>query len=308
MSAWAGAGAFLGVGWGVFRDYPFTLWSSLTAVLVGVLCAYLGVYLVLRRWSLLGDVLGHAALPGIAALWWGAGALAWWWYLPAAWVSALAAVVVLAWMSRRAKDRADASMAIVLAGSFGLGAVLWSRGQRAGHGPSAVQDMLFGNAAAVTEAQAWGTLGMVMVCIAAVALCHRPLALALFDPSYARVIGLPVQRLEGLLLLVVALAVVVSLPMVGVVLVAAMLVLPAQAALLLRWRWRATLVASVALGALAALAGAWASIRWAGVATGPAMVIAASVLFAGLWWWTGRTSRGGSSPVPVQGQEPSHVG
>ena len=262
------------------------LWTSgivqtvaLGAAILGVTGGVLGAFAVLRRQSLMGDTLSHAALPGVCLgfLWAGTrdlGAI-----LAGAFLTgALAALTVLL-ITRRTRLKTDAALGIVLSVYFAVGVVLLTHAQAVGGAAQAgLATFLFGQAAAILREDlalmggvAAGTLGLV-------ALLWKEFKLVAFDPEFARAAGLPVLALETALTLMVALAIVVGLQMVGVVLMVAMLIAPAAAAR----QWTASLGGMVWLaagfGALAGVVGAMISATARGLPTGPLVVLVASAL------------------------------
>lgn len=272
--AWGRAAEFF-----TFR-YAFTVDALMLSLLVGLTCGVVGVFLVLRRQALLGDAVGHAALPGVCAGYLVAGSaslLALW---TGALVSALLAASLVSWLARSPRARPDAMVALVLAVFFGIGAMLLSALQ--GDAQAAQQGLtsfLLGNAAAATRGQvvAVGVVGAAL--LGGVFASYRPLVVSTFDPAFAASVGITQRRIDALLAGGLSIAVVLSVQAVGAVLVAAMLITPASAALLLARRVPAALALSAVFGISAGVAGAVASYSVSGVSTGPAMVLAATVWF-----------------------------
>lgn len=260
--------------------HAFAVDATLAGVVVGAVCGVVGSFLVLRRLSLVGDAAGHATLPGVVAAFLLTGTKSLAMLLAGALGSALLSVAAIAALERGPRSRPDAVLATVLSVSFGIGVVLLSVAQ---HHPSGTQagldSFLYGSAAAISRAQLVGVSLTGLVAVLAVLVPYRAHALATFDRRYARSVGVPVEGLRFVLLMALCLAVVVSIQAVGVVLVAAMLIIPPSAARLLVRRLDHMLVLAGVLGALSGFAGAMASYLVAGLATGPAMVLAASGFF-----------------------------
>lgn len=273
--------------------YAFTVDALLLSVMVGLTCGVVGVFLVLRRQALLGDAVGHAALPGVCAgyLVAGPGSLA------ALWAGALVAGLLAAWLvaglSRSPRARPDAMVALVLALFFGLGAVLMTELQ--GDTQAARQGLtafLLGNAAAATRTQVVAVAIVGGGLLLGVAAAYRPLVVSTFDPVFAASVGVGRERIEALLAAGLAVAVVISVQAVGAVLVAAMLITPASAALLLARRVPSALGWAAGFGVSAGVVGAVASYSVSGVSTGPAMVLAATAWFAlAVAWRTAQARR-----------------
>lgn len=260
--------------------YDFAVDATLTGVIVGAVCGIVGVFLVLRQLSLVGDAAGHATLPGVAGAFLLTGSKSLAILLSGALVSALLSVAMLAWIERSPRTRTDAAVAIVLSLFFGVGVVLLSYAQHAANGAQAgLNAFLYGSAAAVARSQLIGVGLAGSVAVATVLIAFRPLALATFDPRFAASVGVRVDRLRVALLVALCLAVVVSIQAVGVVLVAAMLIIPASAARLVTRRLTAMTMVSAAIGAGSGFVGALASYLVPRLATGPAMVLVAALVF-----------------------------
>jgi manganese/zinc/iron transport system permease protein len=281
-------------------DFDYTLVTVvLGGALVGLLSGVLGAYAVLRKQSLLGDTISHAALPGIALaflllrakhplpLVLGAMAAGW-----------LGTMVISA-VVRRSRVKLDTIMAVVLAVFFGLGLTLLSVIQRL---PTANQagltKFLYGNASTMLRRDVTVMAVFAAIALVTVLLFWKEFKLATFDPDYARSLGFPVRVLDMVLLSVIVIAITIGLQSVGVVLMSAMLVAPAAAA----HQWTNHLGAMTLLAALfgmtAGVSGALLSSSVGGLPTGPATVcvitllVVASLLFAAerglLWQWLRR--------------------
>ncbi len=262
-------------------EHAFALDALFAALLVGVVCGMVGTFLVLRGLSLLGDAVGHATLPGVVGAFLVTGGKAAIALLVGALLSGAAAAAAVAGLSRGPRTRPDAAIGIVLTAFFGLGVILLTIAQGSPTGAQAGLDTyLFGNAAGIDRAQLWRLVAMSGVLIATLVAFWRPLALSTFDESFARSVGVPVRALHVGLLVALAATVVVSMEAVGVVLVAAMLIIPPTTALYLSSRLSVVATLSGLLGGVAGALGATLSYVLEGVATGPAMVLFAGLFFA----------------------------
>ncbi len=277
--------------------------ALLGTILLGVSCGIMGVFLVIRRLALMGDALSHAVLPGIT--------LGFLWnmrkdpvaiFFCATAVGLLGAAVVQ-WLRQTTKHKEDAALGFVLASFFGVGICLLTMVQNLpGGSKSGLDKFLFGQAAAMGVRDVW-LLGVVtMLTLVAVFAFFKELRITSFDPGFARAIGLPVQVFHYGLMLLLAFAIVSALQTVGVVLVTAMLVIPAAAAVLLTDRLGWMLVWAAGLGALTGVVGAFFSFVGRNLPTGPFMVLAAGLVFAlalffgprhGILarWWAHRSRR-----------------
>jgi manganese/iron transport system permease protein len=229
-------------------SYPFMQRALIVAVLVGAVCAVLSCYLVLKGWSLMGDAVSHAVLPGIVI----AYAIG----LPlalGAFVAGLACALFTGYLKENSRVKEDTVMGIVFSGMFGFGLVLFTKIETDQH----LNHILFGNMLGVTVRDLVETGIIAGITLLAVLAKRRDLLLYCFDPNHARVIGLPVRVLHYGLLIFLSLTIVASLKAVGIILVIAMLVAPGAIAYLLTDSFErmlmiaaATAIGSSALGTI----------------------------------------------------------
>jgi manganese/zinc/iron transport system permease protein len=266
----------------LWRDllFDYTLRTiALGSAILGIVGGVLGSFALLRRQSLLGDALAHAALPGIAlafmltqsraslVLLAGAGLTGW-----------LATLIILRIVSET-RISEDAALGIVLTVFFGFGIMLLTWIQQSGSAAQAGLDRyLFGQAATLIQDQVitMGLLGG--IALALVALLFKEFKLITFDPQFAATIGYPVGRLGVLLTSLIVVAVLIGLQTVGVVLMAAMLIAPAAAARQWTERLGVMLVLAAIFGALAGVTGAMISVSGANLPTGPLVILSATAI------------------------------
>ncbi|MCS7237826.1 MAG: metal ABC transporter permease [Thermoguttaceae bacterium] len=267
-----------------------TVLVLLTTMLLGATSGLLGCFAVLRGRALLGDVLAHAALPGICLAFLlvrerHLGAL-----LGGAIVAGLFAILVLGLLRRFVRTKEDAALGIVLTVFFGLGIVLLSVIQRlpAGGERAGLSHYLFGQAAAVSQADLFLISGVGVVAGLTVFLLYKELLVVSFDPGFAGVQGWPVAAVDLLLFSLIAVVTMIGLPVVGVVLMAALLIIPPAAARFWTDRLGQMLVLAAAFGALAGAAGTIFSAGFlspgrtgshAGLPTGPMIILTGTVIF-----------------------------
>lgn len=244
--------------------------ALLGGLLIGVLCAVVGSYVILRGMAFVGDALAHAAFPGVVI----AYLLQWPTYLGAL-CFALATALGIGYISRRARTNYDTTIGILFAGAFALGVLLMSRIQ--GYTVD-LFSFLFGNILGISDRDLLLVGGLAALVFAAVASCYKELLLASFDPVVAAAMGYPVWLLDYLLLALIALTVVTAIQAVGIVLVVALLVTPSATGYLLADRFLPMLLWSVLAAALAVLLGLYASF-YLNVATGAAIVLVSTLLF-----------------------------
>ncbi|MFN6976690.1 MAG: metal ABC transporter permease [Gemmobacter sp.] len=260
----------------LLADYTTRI-VALGAALAGALAGLAGAFALLRRQSLLGDTLAHAALPGVCLGFLVAGGR----HLPALMAGALAAGLAAAWavgvIARSTRIKPDAALGIVLSLFFAAGVVLLTHVQATGGASQAgLETFLFGQAAAMLAGDVVLLAALGSAAVAAVAALWRPIKVATFDPAFAAVQGWPVARLDLGLTALIAVAVVAGVQIVGVVLMTALIVAPAAAARQWARSLGAMVVLSALFGALAGAAGALVSAASRGLATGPVIVLAAT--------------------------------
>jgi manganese/iron transport system permease protein len=253
--------------------YSFMQTGLLAVVLIGVPAAVIGTYVVLRRMAFIGDALAHTVLPGLVVAY-----LVGWSLSGGAIVAGVITAVLIGWLARRQEVREDTAIGIVFTGMFALGILLIStvRSYRD------FTHMLFGNILGVTVDDLRLMAVIAAVVLAALLLFHKELELASADPIYARVIGVPVDRLTLLLLILLAFCVVTGIQAVGVVLTSALLVTPAAAAALLTHRLVHMMALAVLFVVVAGVVGLYASFYF-NVSSGAAIVLTCTLIFGMAW-------------------------
>lgn len=254
--------------------YPFMVRGLLAAIIVGVVCAVVGSYMVLRGMAFFGDALAHTVLPGLAVGYLvhgrASGPLFWWGLL-----TAILASVSIGGLSKRAQIKEDAAIGIVFAGMFALGIALISTVR------SYTVDLshfLFGNVLGVGWGDVALTAGFGAAVLLVVALFYKEFLITSFDPTLAATQRLPVGVFYYLMLVMIAVAIMVALQTVGVALMVAMLVTPATTAYLLTRRLSAMMMLAAALGAASGVAGLYLS-YYVEMASGAAIVLVATLFF-----------------------------
>jgi ABC-type Mn2+/Zn2+ transport system permease subunit len=259
---------------GFFTDpmaYAFMQRGLVAAVIVGIVCAVMGAFVVLKGIAFIGDAVSHASFPGVVI----AFMLGLPIYLGGA-VAAVGTALAIGFVSRRSRLRLDTAIGVLFAGAFALGVLLYSSidsytGDLLGY--------LLGNILGIGLADLVQVAVLGVIVLAVVILMRKELLYATFDPLGAAAAGLPVEGLEYLLLGLLGVTIIVSIQAVGIILVVAMLVTPAATAQLLVVRFdRMTLVAA-ALATVAAVLGLYGSF-YLNVASGPAIVLIETLFFA----------------------------
>jgi manganese/zinc/iron transport system permease protein len=278
---------------------PHSMRVMATTALLGASAGAIGTLLTLRSRALVGDAVGHATLPGIAGASLASVALGGsgrepWMLLPGAIIGACAGMACVNGLQRVLRTGADAAMAVTLGTLFGLGVVLLSIVQQAPGGHQAgIDALLTGRAATLVSSDLLASASLAAVTLATFAILGRNLRDVAFDESHARLVGRPVRALQVVVSALVVCATVAGIHAVGLVLVVALLVIPATAARRLSDRFGVVVCAAAAIGAAAASAGTAASAVAPGLATGPLIVIACAVLLAASVVWASWKRRGG---------------
>ncbi len=254
-------------------QYAFMRNGLVAAMLVGAMCATLGVYVVLRRMAFIGDALAHTTLPGLVVAY-----LRGWNLFAGAVIAGLITAVGIGWLSRRDAVREDTAIGILFTAMFSLGILLISTTRSFRD----LSHMLFGNILGITPADLVLIALIALLVLGTLFFLHKELELTSFDPTHAEVIGLSADRLRYALLALLALTVVAGIQAVGVVLTSALLVTPAAAASLLTDRLPRMMLLAAIIAIGSAIAGLYAS-YYLGVASGAAIVFACTICFAVTW-------------------------
>lgn len=290
-------------------DFDYTLWTVMIGgSITGILSGMLGVFALLRKQSLLGDTISHAALPGIAVAFlillvknslvmiFGAMAAGW------------LGTIFISWVIKNSRLKEDAVMAVVLSSFFGFGLMLLSIIQGL---PTANQagltKFLFGNASTMLRQDVIIMAYFALLAFIILILFWKEFKLATFDPDFLHAVGFPIKILDVLLLSIIVVAITIGLQSVGVVLMSAMLVAPAAAAR--QWTDKLGIMVLLAalFGMIASIGGALVSSMITKMPTGPAVVIIItgivlfSLLFASnrglLWNWIRRYKNRGDIAI-----------
>lgn len=249
--------------------YPFMQRALIVAILIGAVCAVLSCYLVLKGWSLMGDAISHAVLPGIV--------IAFVLGLPiavGAFAAGLSCAVLTGYLKENSRVREDTVMGIVFSGMFGFGLVLFIKIETDQH----LDHILFGNMLGVSWRDLVETAIVTGGILAVVLLKRWDFLLYCFDPNHARVIGLPVRLLHYGLLILLSLTIVESLRAVGIMLVVAMLVAPGAIAYLLTDSFGRMLAIASAVAVGSSVVGTLVSFHIDG-ATGACIVLIQAAVF-----------------------------
>jgi manganese/iron transport system permease protein len=259
-------------------QYGFMQRGLLAAMLVGVACALVGSYVVLRGMTFFGDALAHAILPGVAigyivnngaqgpVLWWGLG-------------TAILTALGIGTVSRKGRLKEDAAIGVIFAGMFALGIALISS-----TGSYAVDlvHFLFGNVLSVSNQDLLLTGSLALVVMAIIVALYKEFMVLSFDRVLAVTLRLPARFLEYLMLALIAVTIVVSLQTVGIALMVAMLATPASTALMLTRRLHVMMIIAAGIALFSSVVGLYLSF-YLGIASGAAIVLTSTVIFILVW-------------------------
>lgn len=262
-----------------FTD-PNMQWILMGSLLLGLGSGVIGSFAYLRKQSLLGDALAHAALPGICIAFMLSGVKSVGLFIIGAILSGALATFGIHAITRYSRIKQDAALGIVLSVFFGIGVVMMTKIQHSGNGnQSGLDKYMFGQAASMMLSDVYMVGAVSLLLIIICALLFKEFKLVSFDPGFARGMGMKTALLEQLLLLMTVVAVVIGIQAVGVVLVAALLITPAVAARYWTDRLGVMVVFAGVFGALSGAVGTIISGTLSNLPTGPVTVLAATLLF-----------------------------
>jgi manganese/iron transport system permease protein/iron/zinc/copper transport system permease protein len=251
--------------------YAFFQKGLVVAGFSGALLGLIGVFIVLRGMSYIGHGLSHSIFGGFAAMQLFAAKF----YALGAGLWGIASALAITAVTKRSKVGADAAIGVITIASFALGVALFSKFGTSG--PS-FENALFGSILGITNGQIVGLIVVSVVTSLFVFLRYRALLFSSFDPDVANVSGVNVGRIEAALMVVLSLAILATLTVIGVTLVAAMLVIPAVIARMLTNSFSRMLVYSTVIGLFCGIVGMYAS-YFADVPSGTMIVLVGASLF-----------------------------
>jgi ABC-type Mn2+/Zn2+ transport system permease subunit len=258
-------------------NYAFMLRGLAAVVMVGVVCAVVGSFVVLRGMAFFGDALAHAVLPGVAVAYLvgGTGGLLFWGALGAAVVTSLGIGAI----SRGGRLREDTAIGVIFTGVFALGIAIISTIRSYSVD---LAHILFGNILAITPADLWLIGGFGAGVLLLVAAFYKEFVIISFDPVHAATLRLPAEPLRYLLLVLVAVTIVVSLQTVGAALMSAMLITPAATGYLLAKRLSRMMLIATLVAVGSGVIGLYLS-YYVSIASGAAIVLVTTACFAVVW-------------------------
>lgn len=252
-------------------SYAFFQKGLVVASLSGAILGLIGVYIVLRGMSYIGHGLAHSIFGGFAAMQLFAAQF----YAIGAGLWGIASALAITAVTKRSRVGADAAIGVITIASFALGVALFAKFGTSG--PS-FENALFGSILGITTGQIVGLVAVIILSTGFIVLRYRALLFSTFDPDVAQVSGVNVGRIEAALMVVLSLAILATLTVIGVTLVAAMLVIPAVIARMLTDSFGRMLAYSTLIGTLCGFVGMYTS-YYADVPSGTMIVLVGSALF-----------------------------
>lgn len=262
--------------------YPFMQRALVAALLIGPLCAFLGVFVILRQMAFFCDAIAHAALTGIAL-----GLLLQIHPLAVLVIFSLAVAAAIVFTFERTALSRDTIIGVYFSGALAFGVLVLNAME--GY-PIDLMAFLFGDILAVGPLDLLIVGGLTVVVVAVVMARLRPLVLLTLNPDLARAEGLPVRMYHYLFVCLLALVVTAGLKVVGIILVSALIVIPPAAARNVAQTFSAMLALSALLGLVSSLTGVVASYQL-DTPTGPTIVMVCVVIFAASCFWPRRAAR-----------------
>ena len=250
-------------------QYPFMQRAIIAAVIIGIACAILSCYMVLKGWSLMGDAISHAVLPGVV--------LAYVTAIPltiGAFLSGLFCSFATGYLKEHSRIKEDTVMGIVFSGMFAVGLVIFASVDTDQH----LMHILFGNILGITPDVLIQISAICLITITIMLVKQKDFMLYCFDPNQARIVGLPVALLHYGLLSILALTIVASMQAVGIILVVAMLISPGIPAYLLTRSFSRMITLAILFSVISSVIGTFISFHIDG-ATGPSIVLTQAVFF-----------------------------
>lgn len=250
-------------------QYPFMQRAIIAAVIIGIACAILSCYIVLKGWSLMGDAISHAVLPGVV--------LAYVTAIPltiGAFLSGLFCSFATGYLKEHSRIKEDTVMGIVFSGMFAVGLVIFASVDTDQH----LMHILFGNILGITPDVLIQISAICLITITIMLVKQKDFMLYCFDPNQARIVGLPVALLHYGLLSILALTIVASMQAVGIILVVAMLISPGITAYLLTRSFSRMITLAILFSVISSVIGTFISFHIDG-ATGPSIVLTQAVFF-----------------------------
>jgi len=260
---------------------PNTQWVLLSTLILGMAAGMIGCLAYWKRQSLMSDALSHAALPGVVIAFALYGSKNLPLMILGAAISALAGAFFIGWIRSSSRIKEDTAMGMVLSVFFGLGIMLLTIVNRsAGGNQSGLDGFIFGQAASMVRSDVYTMLALGIIVMLVVFIAFKEWKLYLFDPDFAKGLGLSGRWMNAVYTFVLVLVIVIGIQAVGVILMAALLIIPSVSARYWTNSFKWMIVLSAVLGGGAGVIGTMLSAAGKGWPTGPFIVAASSAMFA----------------------------
>ncbi|WP_299840149.1 metal ABC transporter permease [uncultured Paracoccus sp.] len=270
-------------------DYGFMREAFVIAAIISIPSALLSCFLVLKGWSLMGDAISHAVLPGVVL-----AHLLGWPLVIGAFAAGMGCALAAGFLQENSRVKQDTILGVVMSGMFAGGIVLY-----VATGPATdLFHILFGNIFGVSQEQILRTALIALLVSGGILMNWRALTLFSFDQVQARVIGLPVRWLHYGLLAAISLTVVAMLTAVGIILAVGLLIAPGAIAFLVTRRMQAMLAVASAVSLISCLAGVWLSF-WIDSAPAPTIVLVLTGFFVAAFVWRQLRTRRATAGQPA---------
>ncbi|WP_069789548.1 metal ABC transporter permease [Cyanobacterium sp. IPPAS B-1200] len=252
-------------------QYGFMQRSLIVAIVIGIICAVVGTYLMVQRLAMLGDAISHSVLPGLAIAF-----IFDWNIFTGAFIAGLLSTILINVIRNNSQIKEDAAMGIVFSAFFALGITLITIVQK--DNKIDLNHFLFGNILSVSFVEVRDTIAIALFILFIVIMFYKELLFYTFDKLGAESVGLPVYWLDFSLMILIGLTIVASLKAVGVILVLSLLITPSATAYLLVKRLHEVMLVGVFFGVISSISGMYISFYY-NLPSGPAIVLVATFFF-----------------------------
>ncbi|UOQ83553.1 metal ABC transporter permease [Gracilibacillus salinarum] len=257
-----------------------TQWVLVSTMVLGIAAGAIGCLAYWKKQSLMSDSLAHASLPGVVIAYLLFAEKDLYILIAGAAVSALIGAVFIQWIRQTTRITEDTAMGMILSVFYGLGIMLLTIANRsAGGNQAGLDSFIYGQAAAMVRSDVWTMLILALVSILIVVIGFKEWKLYLFDPDFAKGIGLSLKGMNILYTVALVTTIVIGIQAVGVILIAALIIIPSVSARYWTQSFRLMIILSALFGGVAGAAGTAISVVGNGWPTGPFIVICASALF-----------------------------
>lgn len=257
-------------------QYSFMQRALLAGMIIGVLCPLMGIFMVLRRMSLIGDSLSHVALSGVAA-----GLLLGVYPMGITLAFSVVAALAIEKLRKSYEQYAELAIAIILSGGIGVAVILISLVRSPGMN---VLGFLFGSISTVLKTDLWLILGLGILIILFVTILYKELFYIAFDEESARIVGIPVRWINLLFIIMIAVTVTLSMRIVGVLLVSSLMVIPAATSLQIAKSFKQATFLSIVFAEISVVAGIFLSYYWEIAPGGTIVVLSILILIGAILW------------------------